>query len=82
MPRRKRIANPMKRTYVTRTIRWPEELWASITASIPPGERSAFVRDAVRDALLRRAAERLRRYYDLEPEAIEWAAFAGDAPSV
>jgi predicted DNA-binding protein len=34
----------------------------------------------VDDADLRQAAERLQEYYASDPEAVEWAEFAGDAP--
>jgi hypothetical protein len=34
----------------------------------------------VDDADLQRAAERLREYYASDPEAVEWAEFAGDDP--
>jgi metal-responsive CopG/Arc/MetJ family transcriptional regulator len=61
-------------------MRWPPELWTEVERRIPERERSEFVRQAVKDALLRRAAERLQNYYATDPEAIEWAEFAGDTP--
>jgi hypothetical protein len=60
-------------------MKWPPELWSEVEASIPERERSAFIRQAVKDALLRRAAERLQHYYATDPEAVEWAEFAGDS---
>jgi hypothetical protein len=64
--------------YVTRSIRWPPELWTEVEARVPARERSAFIREAVKEALFRRAAERLQGYYSSDPEAVEWAEFAGE----
>jgi hypothetical protein len=64
--------------FITRAIKWPPELWTEVEQRIPERERSAFIRQAVKDALIRRAAERLRAYYAEDPEAVEWAEFAGD----
>ena len=65
--------------YVTKAMKWPPELWLEVVENIPERERSAFIRQAVKDALLRRAAERLQHYYATDPEAVEWAEFAGDS---
>jgi hypothetical protein len=70
---------PPDERYITRAVKWPPELWKEVEERIPERERSAFVRQAVKDALLRRAAERLQHYYATDPEAVEWAEFAGDS---
>jgi Arc/MetJ-type ribon-helix-helix transcriptional regulator/DNA-binding CsgD family transcriptional regulator len=61
-----------------RQVKLPPDLWAAVEERVPSRERSAFIRQAVRDALLRRAAEKLQTYYSTDQEALEWAAFAGD----
>jgi hypothetical protein len=68
--------------FVTKPIKWPPDLWREVEARVPEGERSEFIRQAVRDALLRRAAERLKGYYATDPEAVEWAEFVGDESDV
>jgi hypothetical protein len=59
-------------------MKWPPELWREVEARIPERERSAFIRRAVKDALLRRAAERLQHYYATDPETVAWGEFIGD----
>lgn len=54
------------------------DVWEELQSRVPDQERSTFVREAVRDALMRRAAERLRGYYTNDAEAVEWAEFIGD----
>ena len=49
---------------------------------VPDDERPDFVRKAITDALMRRAAEKLRDYYSTDPEAVEWSEFAGDVLDV
>jgi quinolinate synthase len=63
-------------------MKWPPELWMEVEANVPERERSEFIRQAVKDALLRRAAERLQHYYATDPEAVEWAEFAGDSLTI
>jgi hypothetical protein len=58
-------------------MRWPPELWTEVEERIPERERSAFIRQAVKDALLRRAAERLQYYYATDPVTVAWAEFVG-----
>jgi hypothetical protein len=59
-------------------MRWPPELWAEIEELVPERERSLFIRRAVKEALLRRAAERLVSFYSSDPETVEWSEFIGD----
>lgn len=66
--------------YVTKAMRWPPELWAEIEELVPERERAAFIRHAVKEALLRRAAERLVGFYASDPETADWADFVGDDP--
>ena len=40
--------------------------------AVPPEGRSAFVGRAIRKPLLSLAAERLKDYYETDPEVAEW----------
>ena len=80
MARPRGTGKPPGEKFITRTLRWPPELWSEVEEHIPERERSEFIRQAVRDALFRRAAERLRDYYATDPEVVEWADFVGGAP--
>jgi hypothetical protein len=66
--------------FITKTLKWPPDLWSEVEAHIPERERSEFIRQAVKDAVFRRSAERLRDYYATDPEVVEWADFVGEAP--
>jgi hypothetical protein len=70
MARRKKPEEPPEQGYVTKAIKWPPALWQEVEARIPERERSAFIRQAVKDALLRRAAERLQDFYATDPETV------------
>jgi len=77
------MARPRKideERFIARQIRFQPGLWRELERRVSARERSAFIRQALRAALLRRAAEALRDYYGADAEAREWAAFAGDTP--
>lgn len=80
MSRPRGTGKPPDEKYVTRSMKWSPELWAEVEEQIPERERSAFIRQAVKEALFRRAAERLREYYATDPEVAEWADFVGEPP--
>lgn len=61
-------------------MRWPPELWAEIEEFVPERERAMFIRKAVKEALLRRAAACLVGFYTTDTVAREWADFVGEEP--
>jgi metal-responsive CopG/Arc/MetJ family transcriptional regulator len=73
MARTRGTRKPVEEKFITRTLKWPPELWSEVEEHVPERERSEFIRQAVKDALMRRAAERLRSYYATDPEVVEWA---------
>jgi hypothetical protein len=80
MTRSKRPEPSQGKHYITRPIKWPTDFWREVEERIPEQERSEFIRQAVQDALLRRAAERLQHFYATDPETVGWGEFVGDDP--
>jgi hypothetical protein len=78
MARPKGTGKPPEERFVTKAMKWPPDLWREVETRIPERERSAFIRRAVKDALLRRAAERLQSFYATDPETVAWGEFVGD----
>lgn len=64
--------------FVARQLRFPPDLWNELESRIPRSERSVFIRQALRAALMRRAAARLARYYAEDPEVREWTEVLDD----
>ncbi len=65
---------------MARQVRFSPALWERVEQRIPERERSAFVRQAVEEALLRRAAEDALTYYTSDLDAREIAEFVGEDP--
>jgi hypothetical protein len=80
MTRIKRTEPESGERYIIPPIKWPTELWRQVEERIPEQDRSEFVRQAVQEALLRRAAERLQHFYATDPETVAWGEFVGDDP--
>jgi hypothetical protein len=66
--RRRRSTGPTP----VRTVSIPADLWSAVEVAVPPEGRSAFVGRAIRKPLLSLAAERLKDYYETDPEVAEW----------
>ena len=71
-----RASKPAVR-YVTRAIKWPPDLWSQLAECVPQRERSEFIRKAVKDALYERGAERLKHYYETDPDVQAWTNCVG-----
>lgn len=61
-----------------RTVLIPGTLWSKVETCVPEEERAEFLERALLDGLIRRAAERLKHYYETDEDALAWADFAGD----